>query len=64
MVLVRASDFGLTGDESVAVLNADAVLKERLEALRLACGPLMGLGDVSARNYPKMCLLSAPVAGG
>jgi len=64
MVLVRASDFGLTGDESVAVLNADAVLKERLEALRLACGPRMGLGDVSARNYPKMCLLSAPVAGG
>lgn len=64
MVLVRASDFGLTGDESVAVLNADAVLKERLEALRLACGPLMGLGEVSARNYPKMCLLSAPVAGG
>lgn len=64
MVLVRAADFGLAGDESVAALNADTVLKERLEALRLACGPLMGLGDVAGKNYPKMCLLSAPTAGG
>ncbi|BEV14436.1 4-oxalomesaconate tautomerase [Herbaspirillum sp. DW155] len=64
MVLVRAADFGLAGDESVADLNADTVLKERLEALRLACGPLMGLGDVAGKNYPKMCLLSAPTAGG
>ncbi|WP_276329115.1 4-oxalomesaconate tautomerase [Herbaspirillum robiniae] len=64
MVLVRAADFGITGCESVAVLNADQELKSRLEALRLAAGPLMGLGDVAAKNYPKMCLLSAPAGGG
>jgi len=64
MVLVRAADLGMRGDESVAVLNADRVLKDKLEALRLACGPLMGLGDVTTRNYPKMCLLSAPREGG
>lgn len=64
MVLVRAHDLGLRGDESVATLNADGMLKEKLEALRLACGPLMGLGDVATRNYPKMCLLSAPREGG
>lgn len=64
MVLVRAGDFGLEGDESVAALNADMPLRARLEALRLAAGPLMGLGDVSDKNYPKMCLIAAPRAGG
>ncbi len=64
MVLVRAADLGLRGDESVAALNGDRGLKDQLEALRLACGPLMGLGDVADRNYPKMCLLSAPREGG
>ena len=64
MVLVRAADFGLTGYESVAALNADTALRARLEALRLTVGPLMGLGDVATRNYPKMCLVAAPRAGG
>jgi 4-oxalomesaconate tautomerase len=64
MVLVRAADFSITGRESAAELNADEELKARLEALRLAAGPAMGLGDVAAKNYPKMCLVSAPSAGG
>lgn len=64
MVLVRAADFGITGYETVDQLNADAHLRARLEALRLACGPLMGLGDVAAKNYPKMCFIAAPQAGG
>jgi 4-oxalomesaconate tautomerase len=64
MVLVRAADVGARGDETVAELNANTALRARLEALRLAAGPLMGLGDVSARNYPKMCLIAAPRHGG
>jgi 4-oxalomesaconate tautomerase len=64
MVLVRASDFGITGYEPAAQLTASADLRARLEALRLAAGPLMGLGDVAAKNYPKMCLISAPRDGG
>jgi 4-oxalomesaconate tautomerase len=64
MVLVRAADFGITGRESAPELNANEALKARLEALRLAVGPTMGLGDVRSRNYPKMCLVSAPSAGG
>jgi 4-oxalomesaconate tautomerase len=64
MVLVRAADLGRTGNETVAQLNADSELKARLEALRLRVGPLMGLGDVSTKNYPKMCLIAAPCAGG
>ena len=64
MVLVRASDFDISGYEAVADLDANEILKARLEALRLAAGPLMGLGDVAARNYPKMCLVAAPRDGG
>lgn len=64
MVLLRAADLGLSGYEMVAELNADASLKQTLEALRLAAGKLMGLGDVGARSYPKMCLVAPPAKGG
>src|SRR5690606_19302300 len=64
MVMIRASDLGRTGYEEVAALGADDQLKTRLETLRLACGEAMGLGDVSARTYPKMCLVAPPRAGG
>lgn len=64
LVIVRATDLGRTGAETVAELNADAELKARLERLRLACGHAMQLGDVSAKNYPKMTLVAPPRAGG
>jgi len=64
MVIVRAADFGVTGYESVDQLNGDTALRARIEALRLACGPLMGLGDVANKSYPKMCLVAPPDAGG
>lgn len=64
MVLVRAADFGLSGYEGVAELNANEALRARLEALRLTVGPLMGLGDVGSKNYPKMCLVAPARAGG
>jgi 4-oxalomesaconate tautomerase len=64
MVLVRAADLGVTGYEGVAELNADGPLRARIEALRLAAGPLMGLGDVKAKSYPKMCLVAPPREGG
>lgn len=64
MVLVRAVDFGITGTESVADMNANLLLRAKIEALRLACGPLMGLGDVTTKSYPKMCLVAPPQDGG
>jgi 4-oxalomesaconate tautomerase len=64
MVLIEAGQLGRTAHESVEQLNADSELRERLEKLRLAAGHAMGLGDVSARNYPKMCLLAKPAGGG
>lgn len=64
MVLFRAEALGCTGYETPAELNADTALKARIEALRLRTGELMGLGDVTKLNYPKMTLIAAPRAGG
>lgn len=64
MVLMRARDLGRTAQERVADLNADITLKQRIEALRLVAGELMGLGNVSDKSYPKMCLIAAPHNGG
>lgn len=64
IVVMRASDFGLTGQESREDLDADAALKARIEAIRLLAGPMMNLGDVAEKSVPKMTLVSAPVNGG
>jgi len=64
LVLLRAADVGRTGYEGVAQLDGDSELKAKLEALRLATGRLMGLGDVAGKNYPKMTLVARPREGG
>ena len=64
VVVLRAADLSISGYEAPADLDADAGLKERLEALRLACGERMGLGDVSSKSVPKMILVASPLAGG
>lgn len=64
VVVLRARDLGVRGDESRADLDADAALKERLESIRLQAGPRMGLGDVRDKSVPKMTLVSAPANGG
>lgn len=64
LVIFAAKDLGRTGYESVAELNGDADLKRRIEALRLQISLKMGLGDVSAKNYPKMTLIAPPREGG
>lgn len=64
LVIFRAEDVGRTGYETAEALNADTELKQRIEALRLQISLRMGLGDVSAKNYPKMTLVAAPHNGG
>jgi 4-oxalomesaconate tautomerase len=64
LVIFKASDVGRTGYESVAEMNADTELKIKIEALRLQVSRLMGLGDVSQKNYPKMTLIAPPQNGG
>ena len=63
-VVLRAEDAGIAGTESRETLDNDAALKARLERLRLACGPLMILGDVAQKTVPKMTMVSAPRQGG
>jgi 4-oxalomesaconate tautomerase len=64
LVLLRATDFGIAGNETPEQLDADNELKARIEAIRLQVGPLMNLGDVAKRTVPKMCLIAPPQAGG
>jgi 2-methylaconitate cis-trans-isomerase PrpF/tripartite-type tricarboxylate transporter receptor subunit TctC len=59
LMVVRASDLGLTGRERPAELDANTALLARIEAMRLEAGRRMGLGDVSASVVPKPVLVSA-----
>lgn len=64
VVLLRADEFGVTGDESPAELEGRADLAAEVERIRVAAGPLMGLGDVADQTVPKMFLLSPARNGG
>ena len=64
VVVIRASDLGITGYESREDLDANGALKERLESIRLQAGPLMNLGDVRDKSVPKMTIAAPPRAGG
>lgn len=64
VVVMRASDFGKTGYETPEALEADTALKARVEAIRLAVGPMMNLGDVTKKTVPKMCLVAPAQHGG
>lgn len=57
-VLLRASDFGISGYESREELDANEPLRAKLESIRLKAGPLMNLGDVQDKSVPKMTLLA------
>lgn len=63
-VILRARDFGLTGTETPAEIEAMTELKTRLECIRLQAGEMMRLGDVTDQTIPKMCLISPPRNGG
>ena len=64
VVVVPAAALGCSGYESVAELEADSRLRERVRALQLGAGSLMGLGDVSEASVPKISLVAAPADGG
>ena len=64
VVIMRASDLGIAGDETPPELEANSHLREKLEAIRLKAGPEMNLGDVADLTVPKLTLVSAPLHGG
>ena len=63
-VVLAAEDVGVCGYEDRETLDANAEMKARVEAIRLKAGPMMDLGDVSAKSTPKMMLVAAPRDGG
>jgi len=64
VVVLRATDLGVSGYESPDELNANDNLKSRLEVIRIEAGRSMNLGDVVDKTVPKMCLVSPPHRGG
>jgi 4-oxalomesaconate tautomerase len=65
-VVFKAEDVAATGYESRDELESDAFapVREKIEAIRLAAGPLMNLGDVTDKTVPKMTLVAPPRNGG
>ena len=63
-VVMKAQDVGVTGYESREELDNAADLKARIEAIRLAVGERMNLGDVREKSVPKMMLVAPPREGG
>ena len=60
IMLLRASDLGVTGYETPAELNANKAMLARMESLRLEAGRRMGLGDVTKLVIPKPVLVAPP----
>ena len=64
MIMLRATDVGLTGYEGRAEIDQNRDLLARIEAIRLEAGRRMGFGDVSDKVIPKVGLLAPARHGG
>lgn len=64
VICLKAEDFGISGLESPAELEANQELCDRVEAIRIKAGELMNLGDVTEKTIPKVSLLSKASNGG
>ncbi len=60
MVLMKASDLGMKGDENAAFFEENKTLMAKIEKIRLEAGLLMGMGDVKDIVLPKVGILSSP----
>jgi 4-oxalomesaconate tautomerase len=64
VVVLRASDLGVSGYESCEELEANDDLRQKLERIRTRAGPMMNLGDVVGATVPKLTLVAPPREGG
>ena len=64
MVIARASEFGLTGYETVQELDDNKDFFKRMESVRFKAGELMGMGEVSESVTPKFGLFAPAREGG
>jgi 4-oxalomesaconate tautomerase len=60
MVLLKAKDIGLTGNENKEFFENNKELMQKLEAIRLEAGVRAGMGDVKDSVLPKIGILSSP----
>lgn len=58
LMMMRASEMGVTGRERPAELDANVALMKKIETMRLEAGRRMGLGDVSGSVVPKPVIVS------
>ena len=58
VLFFRASDFGVTGNESHIELNQKQDLIDKMNKIRIEVGKRIGFGDVSKSVIPKVALLS------
>lgn len=64
MVLFRAEELGIQGNESKAELDTNTELFAKVEAVRRIVGEMIGFGDVSNSVIPKIGILSKPNGNG
>ena len=64
VVVLRASDAGVSGYESCEELESNLDLRRTLEQIRIKAGNFMNLGEVSGTSVPKLTLISPPRFGG
>lgn len=64
VVVLRASDVGVSGDEDPRALETDAELTSTIRQVREEAGRLMGVPTGPDSTTPKIALLSAPQHGG
>ena len=64
VVCLKAEEVGLSGYEEPLAIENNREVCELVERIRLAAGPLMNLGNVTAATVPKVCLLAPAQHGG
>lgn len=63
-VVIDAKNLNISGYESIHDLEANLELRKTVENLRIRCGYLMNLGDVTEKTVPKMTIISRAKFGG
>ena len=64
MILIKASDLGMTGTEGEEFFVKNKELMAKIESMRIEAGQRMGLGDVTESVLPKVGILSKPRKAG
>ncbi len=63
-IIIDAKDLDISGHESTKDLESNQELRHVIEKLRLQCGNLMKLGNVTEKTVPKVTIISQAKFGG